>query len=198
MRRTLAIVAALAAPTLCPDAGLAQQGSITGTVTDGAGVLPGVTIEASRPDLAERTRVTHTDSVGSYSLADLPAGVWTLTFELPGFSTASRERELPADSIVTVDVELPVAGRNEDISVTESLPSVSITIGNAVRGGSPPRPVLTSRSIGVTITNTPGHGGGPVPPVRPRHGVTVTNTSTGGPPPAAPGDRPGRGVTIRP
>lgn len=197
MRRTLTIVTALAVPTLCPDAGLAQHGSVTGTVTDGAGVLPGVTIEASRPDLAE-PRVTHTDEVGSYSLAELPAGIWTLTFELPGFSTASRERDLPADSIVTVDVELPVAGRNEDISVTGSLPSVSITIGNAVRGGSPPRPVLTSRSIGVTITNTPGHGGGPFPPVRPRHGVTVTNTSTGGPPPAARGDQPGRGVTIRP
>lgn len=197
MRRMLTIVAALAAPTLCPEAGFAQQGSITGTVTDGAGVLPGVTIEASRPDLAE-PRVAHTDAVGSYSLADLPAGVWTLTFELPGFSTESRDRELPADSIVTVDVELPVAGRNEIITVPGSLPSVGITIGNAVRGGSPPRPVLTSRPIGVTITNTPGHGGGPVPPVRPRNGVTVTNTSTGGPPPAAPGDRPGRGVTIRP
>lgn len=197
MRRMLAIVAVLAAPTLCPEAGLAQHGSVTGTVTDGAGILPGVTIEASRPGLAE-PRVTHTDDVGNYSLTDLPAGAWALTFELPGFSTASRDLELPADSTDIVDVELTVAARNEDISVAAPLPPVGFTIGDVVRGGSPPSPALTSRPIGVTITNPIGRGCGPVPPVRPRHGVTVTNTSTGGRPPAAPGDQPERGVTIRP
>lgn len=219
MRRMLTIVAALAAPTLCPEAGFAQQGSITGTVTDGAGVLPGVTIEASRPGL-EGPRVTYTDDVGSYSLVDLPAGVWTLTFELPGFSTASRSRELQGDSIDTVDVELTVAGRIDGTTVNAPRPSYGFHIEPVVLVGPPPHPVPTRRSVGVTITspfgyggvpgspvrprqgvtitNTIGYGGVPVPPVWPRQGVTVTNNSTGGLLPAAPGDQPGRSVTIQP
>src|SRR5262249_40675389 len=63
-----------------------QTGSIAGVVKDATGaVLPGVTVETSSPALIEKVRVTTTDGVGAYRIADLPPGVYTTTFSLGGF-----------------------------------------------------------------------------------------------------------------
>src|ERR1051326_445220 len=66
--------------------------SFTGVVKDSAGaLLPGVTVEAASPVLIEKTRSAVTDTTGSYRLADLRPGVYTLTFTLTGFSIVKRE-----------------------------------------------------------------------------------------------------------
>src|SRR5437764_10972203 len=72
--------------------------TITGIVRDSSGgVLPGVTVEATSPQLIEKVRTIVTDDRGAYSIVDLRPGVYTVTFTLPGFSTYKRDAlELPA------------------------------------------------------------------------------------------------------
>ena len=64
---------------------------VAGVVKDVSGaVLPGVTVEASGPAI-EKSRTVVTDIRGRYRFVDLPPGVYTLTFSLPGFSTFKRD-----------------------------------------------------------------------------------------------------------
>jgi Carboxypeptidase regulatory-like domain len=68
------------------------QASITGVVKDASGgVLPGVTVEATSPELIEKARVATTDDGGRYRIVDLRSGTYTVTFSLPGFSTVRRD-----------------------------------------------------------------------------------------------------------
>ena len=78
---------------LTPSALYAQaQASLTGTVRDTSGaVLPGVTIEASSPELIEKIRSAVTDATGQYRIENLRPGLYTVTFTLTGFSTVRRE-----------------------------------------------------------------------------------------------------------
>ena len=65
---------------LAPSVALAQA-TITGVVKDASGgVLPGVTVEASSPDLIEKVRTATTDSDGQYRIVELRGGTYTLTF----------------------------------------------------------------------------------------------------------------------
>ncbi len=65
-------------------------GIITGTVTDPAGALmPGVRIEAQNSE----TRALHqvaSNSTGSYTIAQLPAGTYQISVSLPGFKPFVR------------------------------------------------------------------------------------------------------------
>src|ERR1700674_1577340 len=96
---------------IVPSLAAAQtNGGIAGTVKDASGaILPGVTVEASSPALIERTRGSVTDATGQSPIIDLVAGVYTVTFSLPGFATVKREGiELTTNFTATVNVELRV------------------------------------------------------------------------------------------
>src|SRR5688572_12510589 len=59
--------------------------AIAGVVRDTSGaVMPGVTVEASSPALIEKVRVATTDGTGQYRVIQLPPGVYTVSFTLPG------------------------------------------------------------------------------------------------------------------
>src|SRR5688572_13034466 len=65
---------------LCPALAMAQA-SITGVAKDASGaVLPGVTVEASSPELIEKVRTAVTDGSGQYRIIDLRPGTYTVTF----------------------------------------------------------------------------------------------------------------------
>ena len=98
--------------------------------TDTTGlVLPGVTVEArgapGRPVLTAAT-----DGAGQFTIGGLEAGVYELTFTLPGFQTVVRGGvAVGAGAAVTVDVEMAVelaervvvlGSRAQPRSVTES------------------------------------------------------------------------------
>ena len=88
VRRLVSAAALLVtALLLLPSASFAQA-SISGVVKDASGaVLPGVTVEASSPDLIEKVRSTTTDSSGQFRIVDLRAGTYSVSFSLTGFST---------------------------------------------------------------------------------------------------------------
>jgi hypothetical protein len=104
------------------------QSSITGVVRDSsAGVLPGVTVEASSPALIEKSRSAVTDGEGVYRIIDLRPGTYVVTFSLSGFSTVRREGiELPASFTATVSVDMQVGSLEETVTVSGQAPLVDV------------------------------------------------------------------------
>ena len=102
------------------------QSSISGVVRDSSGaLLPGVTVEASSPDLIERVRSAVTDADGQYRIVDLRAGTYTLTFSLPGFTSVRREGvELTGSFVATIHAQLTVGAVQETVVVTGASPLV--------------------------------------------------------------------------
>ena len=95
---------------VCVPAAAFAQASIAGTVKDASGaVLPGVTVEASSPELIEKVRTALSDGSGQYRIENLRPGTYAVTFTLTGFSTVKREGiELTGSFTATVNVELRV------------------------------------------------------------------------------------------
>jgi hypothetical protein len=88
--RAVFLVVALVAVGL--PAGAQTLGTIAGAVKDpSSAVLPGVTVEAASPALIERVRTASTDGTGLYRIVNLPPGIYTVTFTLPGFNQVRRE-----------------------------------------------------------------------------------------------------------
>ena len=112
---------------LLPTTVLAQS-IIAGRITDNTGgVLPGVTAEAASPDLIGGAQIAVSDGQGQYAIAGLVAGVYTVTFTLPGFSTVISEGvTVVSDSTQTVDVELTVGALEETITVSGESPVVDV------------------------------------------------------------------------
>jgi len=92
-------------------------GTISGRVTDSSGgVLPGVTVSASSPNL-QGSREVVTSGSGDYVLALLPPGTYTLEFVLAGFQTARTELNVASTEVVPFDVELGVGVLAEKVTV---------------------------------------------------------------------------------
>jgi hypothetical protein len=98
----------------------AAQATLAGEVKDTSGaVLPGVTVEAASPARIEKVRTAVTDSSGRYRIESLPPGSYTVTFSLIGFAQVKREDiTVSGSGVVTVDVDLTVAGVAETVTVT--------------------------------------------------------------------------------
>jgi hypothetical protein len=96
-----------------------QQGSITGIVRDVSGkALPGVTVGVTAQVPGIEGHVTVTDAQGRYSTGNLPSGIYTLQFSLPGFSPVSRDEIGVTGPLPTaLDVVMRVAGLNETLQV---------------------------------------------------------------------------------
>src|SRR5688572_16406012 len=104
------------------------QAAITGVVRDASGgVLPGVTVAAASPVLIEKVRSVVTDASGQYRIVDLRPGVYSVTFELPGFSTVKREGvELSGTFVATINADLRLGTLEETITVTGESPVVDV------------------------------------------------------------------------
>jgi hypothetical protein len=126
VRRLVSAAALLVtALLLLPSASFAQA-SISGVVKDASGaVLPGVTVEASSPDLIEKVRSTTTDSSGQFRIVDLRAGTYSVSFSLTGFSTIKREGIVLSGSFTAVvNADLKVGALEETVVVTGESPIV--------------------------------------------------------------------------
>ena len=112
-----------------------QTGTITGIVQSSDGLsLPGVTVTATSPSLqGQRTAVT--DVNGVYFIKGLPAGTYSVKFEIANFQTATSDSVvLPLGDVAEVNQMLLVAARTEAVNVVGEAPSplVSVTSSRAV------------------------------------------------------------------
>jgi hypothetical protein len=105
--------------------GASSTGTITGRVSDSSGaVLPGVTVNATSSSMmGVQSVVTNTD--GMYRFPAVPPGTYTVTFELPGFSTLKREGiDIRLGFTAQLNVELAVASLQETVTVTGESPVI--------------------------------------------------------------------------
>jgi hypothetical protein len=104
----------------------AQNGKITGRVTDSqGGVLPGATVVATETSTGLHTTLA-TNAAGIYVFPSLPPGPYRLTVTMSGFRTLVRERlVLLTGQSLTIDVSLELAGIEETLSVMAESPMIS-------------------------------------------------------------------------
>ncbi|MGH9159010.1 MAG: carboxypeptidase regulatory-like domain-containing protein, partial [Vicinamibacteraceae bacterium] len=115
----------LALLTLLPGFLYGQQtAAVVGTVTDATGgTMPGATITATSRDTG-LTRSAVTTDQGSYALASLPVGAYTVSAELEGFGTQVTEPlSLAVNQTVRVDFVLQV-GDVTDAVVVSGIPAL--------------------------------------------------------------------------
>jgi len=111
-----------------------QTGTITGIVQSSDGLsLPGVTVTATSPSLqGQRTAVT--DVNGVYFIKGLPAGTYSVKFDIPSFQAPNTDNILlTVGGTAEVNTTMSVAGRTETVSVTAEAPSpmASVTLSKA-------------------------------------------------------------------
>src|SRR5262245_4665517 len=129
MRTFARIMAGAMCLALLPVVAAAQgTGVIAGSVKDASGaMLPGATVEAASPALIEKVRTATTDGSGLYKIIQLPPGIYTVTFTLPGFSVVKRENvEITADFTAAINAELKVGALEETITVSAESPIVDV------------------------------------------------------------------------
>jgi hypothetical protein len=113
-----------------------ERTSLTGIVVDPQGNrIPQARIIAVQ-GATGLTRETETTSQGTYLLADLPPGVFTIRFSKGGFSVyqANNVRQIVGQT-GTLNVKLSLGVREEEATINEStvqLDKVDVTIGGAV------------------------------------------------------------------
>jgi hypothetical protein len=131
-----ALIPLVAFVLLATEASAQGTTRIVGTVRDNqGGVLPGVTVTATSPALIGG-QSTVSEGNGTYQFPTLPAGAYSIVFEIAGFQTVARnEVTLALGQTLTIDVDLPVAGLTETVQVTTEAPVLdrqSTTIGNVL------------------------------------------------------------------
>jgi Carboxypeptidase regulatory-like domain/TonB dependent receptor len=113
-----------------------ERTSLTGAVVDPQGNrVPQVKVIAVNQATGLK-RETETTSQGTYLLADLPQGVFTVQFSKDGFSTyqANQVRQVVGQT-GTLDVRLSLGARKEEATVSQSavqLDRVDVTVGGFV------------------------------------------------------------------
>ena len=102
-------------------------GTFTGHVTDPDNLaLPGVTVTVASPML-QGTRTAVTSANGDYILPFLPAGDYTVTFELQGFATVKQTISLKMTDRLPVNARLAMAKVAETVEVTANVSDAAMT-----------------------------------------------------------------------
>jgi hypothetical protein len=109
-------------------------GAVTGIVRDtGGAVLPGVTVRLVGPSGVAGSSVTNAE--GRYTLT-VPAGLYTLRFELAGFSPRAFENwTVRGGSESPLDVTMQVGAMNEAVTITADRVSRAPALGGLAGGG---------------------------------------------------------------
>jgi hypothetical protein len=99
-------------------------GAIDGRVTDTSeAVLPGVTVSIASEAMMG-TRDTVTNETGTFRFVSITPGLYSVTFELPGFATVKREAQVGAGFTATLNIAMNLAGLEEAVTVTGASPVV--------------------------------------------------------------------------
>ncbi|HTD96165.1 MAG TPA: carboxypeptidase-like regulatory domain-containing protein, partial [Edaphobacter sp.] len=113
------------------------SGSLQGTVTDPSGaVVAGATVTATSA-ATNAVSTQQTTSSGSYTLAALPPGVYTISVTAPGFQRLTQQSvTVDALAVATVNLTMSVGSATDVVTVTEAPPQIdssSATLGGIMR-----------------------------------------------------------------
>jgi hypothetical protein len=102
--------------------GQGDRGTITGTVADPAGaVVAGASIEATNIETGG-VYPSQTTSTGNYTIAQLPAGTYQVSVNVPGFKKYVRQGiVVQVAQVLRVDVGLEVGSAAESVTVNEAV-----------------------------------------------------------------------------
>src|SRR5262249_47455993 len=119
------LAAAIAVPVYAQGGGASTTGTIPGRVADASGAaLPGATATAASRSLIGLQTHTSREN-GSYRFPAVAPGVYTLTFELPGFKTIKREGiQINLGFAAAVNEEMSVASVQETVTVKGDSPVI--------------------------------------------------------------------------
>src|SRR3989454_3418764 len=112
----------------------ATTGTISGTVTDESkAVLPGVTVLVKNSETGA-TRTLVTDERGGFRALNLTPGIYSVTAELTGFTSARRENlTLEIGRDVAADLALKVGALSEQVTVQGA--ATNVELSSTVAGG---------------------------------------------------------------
>ena len=133
----IAVFATAVMMIVCASGAQAQQqtGEIYGRAIDTSGaLLPGTTVTVDSPALFQ-PRVAVTSETGTYRVAELPIGNYSVTFQLTGFRTVAFE-----DIRVTIGFRAQV---NATMAVSTVQETVTVTDGS---------PLVDTRNAGTTTS----------------------------------------------
>ena len=108
--------------------GLAQTGTIRGTVTDSAGaVVPGAEVSA-RSLASNATRTVTSSSAGAYSVPDLPVGRYEVTVKMATFKTfRAADVPLSVDQVLSLNPQLAPGAVTEEVQVrADQIPDIDL------------------------------------------------------------------------
>ncbi len=117
----------------------AGEGTISGTVTDTTGaVVPSATVTATNNATNVATQRV-SSSAGTFTIAPVHPGLYTLTVEAPGFRTLKQENlQVDALGVLTVNPVMTVGATTETVEVTAAPPVLD----------------TSTATLGLTIENT--------------------------------------------
>src|SRR2546423_6749080 len=107
-----------------------DRGTITGAVSDATGaVIPGVAIEAKNVQTGA-TYQAGSSETGNYTLAQLPAGTYELSANLPGFKRYLRSGIIVSvATTLRIDVRLEVGVAGDSVTVEAASPLLKTESG---------------------------------------------------------------------
>jgi iron complex outermembrane receptor protein len=101
--------------------------AVSGTVLDPDGKVVQNASIVMRNDSTKLVRMATTGDDGRFSVADLPAGIYTIDVTAPGFATAHRPgQQLAAGIAQNVSIQLSIEKVSEEVTVSEFLPLSTI------------------------------------------------------------------------
>ncbi|HEV2445915.1 MAG TPA: TonB-dependent receptor, partial [Candidatus Sulfopaludibacter sp.] len=161
-------------------AGFAQndRGTITGTVQDqGQARVPNASILVTNTQTATEFKTVTTDT-GNYTVPSLPAGIYTVTAQAPGFKRETQGGiEVQVAQTNRIDFVLQVGSNTETINVTAEAPLLKTESGEQST-------IITGERINELPLNF-GGGGGSVGSIRSAYafnllspGVSPTGSDT--------------------
>ena len=108
-----------------------DRGTITGAVADASSaVIPGAQVTATNTQTTAKYETVSTET-GNYTITQLPAGVYEVTVELPGFKKYIRQGvTVLAATTVRVDVALEVGAASEEVTVSADAPLLRTESGD--------------------------------------------------------------------
>ena len=107
------------------------EGAIIGTVTDASqSVVPNVQVTLSGTEVMGM-KTAKTDQNGVYRFAALTPGDYTLTYELTGFGTQTRQRiHISLGFTATIDVQMSVGSVAQTVEVTGGTAVIDVQANN--------------------------------------------------------------------